>query len=140
MNNTIIEYIKKFVLGCPMLENEKVNIDYIGTEMSYSIHTLPCDPLIQKYVDGGMKKQYQFALRSKEHYDEDERINIENSGFYESFEEWLDEMTLKNSFPEMSSGKIPIRFETLNKGYLYDVDGNKAKYQIECRLVYEQEV
>ena len=49
-------------------------------------------------------------------------------------------MTLKNSFPEMSSGKIPIRFETLNKGYLYDVDGNKAKYQIECRLVYEQEV
>ena len=36
--------------------------------------------------------------------------------------------------------KSPIRFETLNKGYLYDIDGNLANYRMECRLIYTQEV
>ena len=136
----IIEYIKEFLQSCPLLEDEYVKIDYIGTEMSYSLDKLPCDPIIQRYMDGGAKKQYQFALMSKEQYDEDVRINIENSGFYEAFEEWLEKQNFLDKLPEMNQGKIPIRFETLNSAYLYDIDGNLARYRIECRLIYEQEV
>ena len=136
----IIEYVKDFLQSCPLIEGEHVKVDYIGTEMSYSIDKLPCDPIIQRYMDGGAKKQYQFAFMSKEAYDEDVRIGIENSGFYEAFEEWLEEQSFSDALPDMSEGKIPIRFETLNSGYLYDVDGNLAKYRVECRLIYEQEV
>lgn len=137
--NNIIEYIRNFILTCPLMEMERVNVDYIGTEMSYSVDALPCDPIIQRYTDGGVKKQYQFALTSKEEYDEDVRVNIENSGFYEAFEEWLEKKSCMDELPKMSEGKSSIRFETLNKGYLYDIDGNRAKYRIECRLIYEQE-
>ena len=42
--------------------------------------------------------------------------------------------------PELGENKIPIKVETLNSGYLYDVDGEKARYRIECRLIYRQEV
>lgn len=108
--------------------------------MTYSIDTLPCDPIIQQYTDGGAKKQFQFALTSKEQYDEDVRINIENSGFYEAFEEWLDTQSMMDNLPDMGEKKSPIRFETKNKGYLYDVEEVYAKYRIECRLIYEQEV
>lgn len=138
--NKIIEYIKEFIQTCPLLEGEYVRVDYIGTQMSYTIDKLPCDPLITRYVDGGAKKQYQFAFMSKEQYDEDARVNIENSGFYEAFEEWLEEQSLSDSLPEMPQGKNPVRFETLNSAYLYDIDGNLAKYRVECRLIYEQEV
>ena len=79
--SSIIESIRTFFLTCPFLHDGRVNVDYLGEEMSYSIDPLPCDPVIQKYVDGGKKKQYQFAVCSKEVYDEDARVNIENSGF-----------------------------------------------------------
>ena len=67
----IIEYVRDFIKECPLLEGERLNVDYVGTQMSFSVDTLPCDPIIKRYVDGGAVKQYQFALTSKEEYDED---------------------------------------------------------------------
>ena len=141
MSNTI-EYIRDIINSCPLLEeNKRVNVDYVGETMSYSIDALPCDPIIERYVDGGMKKQFQFAFTSKEEYDEDARVNIENSGFFEKFEDWLQKLgNWKNPLPNMEDKKLPIRFETLNKGYLYDIEESKAKYRIECRFIYNQEV
>lgn len=140
MSNTI-EYIRNIINGCPLLqEGKRVNVDYVGETMSYSIDALPCDPIIEKYVDGGAKKQFQFAFTSKEEYDEDARVNIENSGFIEKFEDWLQKLgNWRNPLPDMEAKKLPIRFETLNKGYLYDVEESKAKYRIECRFIYSQE-
>lgn len=137
---SIIQAIKEHVEKCPLLEGGKVNVDYIGTEMSYSIDTLPCDPVIQRYVDGGSKRQLQFAFLSKEYYDEDTRITIENSDFYQRFEDWLEEMNMANNLPALPLGKNAYQYEVLSKGYLAEIDGNKARYVIECRLLYEQEV
>lgn len=136
----MIEYIRELVLSCPFLADWRVNVDYLSEQMEYSIDPLPCDPIIQRYVDGGAKKQFQFAFTSKEAYDEDARINIENSGFYQKFEEWLEEQTNGGLLPDMSGRKQPYAVETLNSGYLYDAEGKLALYRIECRLLYIQEV
>lgn len=138
--SNMIESLRSFLTECPFLNGGRVNVDYIGTEMTYSIDPLPCDPIIQRYVDGGAKKQFQFAFTSKEQYDEDARINIDNSEFLQRFEDWLEQQNFDENFPDLPDGKIPIRFETLSKGYLYDIDGSLAKYRIECRLLYSQEV
>lgn len=96
--------------------------------------------MIQKYVDGGKKKQYQFAVCSKEVYDEDARVNIENSGFYQELQEWLEESSDNGELPELANEKQhATAVETLNSGYLYDAEANLATYRIECRLIYEQE-
>ena len=137
---SIIEKIKEVIHTCPLFDGDRINVNYIGTEMSFSLDPLPCDPIVQRYVDGGARKQYQFALMSNEEYDEDVRINIENSGFYEAFEDWLEQTNNSGNLPDLGAKKSALLFETLNKGYLYDIDGNKAKYRIECRLVYSQEV
>lgn len=137
--NNIIESIRNYIMQCPLMEDERVNVDYVGTDMSYSIDPLPCDPVIQRYTDGGAKKQFQFALTSNETYDEDARVNIENSGFYEVFEDWLETQNMKGELPELPAKKTAVAFETLSKGYLYDTDGNLARYRIECRLIYTQE-
>ena len=122
----IIENIRSFILECPFLQDYRVNVDYLGENMEYSIDPLPCDPIIQKYVDGGAKKQFQFAFTSRERYDQDTRINIEKS--------------FAGELPLLEKGKSPVKIETLNSGYLYDVDGDNARYRIECRLIYIQEV
>ena len=137
--SNLIDNIRKFILACSFLQDGRVNVDYIGEEMGYSIDPLPCDPIVQRYTDGGAKKQFQFAFTSQEEYDQDSRINIENSGFFQMFDEWLEKQSFNENFPELGKGKNPISMETLNSGYLYDVNGVNAKYRIECRLIYEQE-
>ena len=138
--SNLIDSIRKFILTCPFLQDGRVNVDYIGEKMGYSIDPLPCDPIVQKYTDGGAKKQFQFAFTSQEEYDQDSRINIENSGFFQAFDEWLEKQSFSGNFPEVEEGKFPVLMETLNSGYLYDVNGINAKYRIECRLIYAQEV
>lgn len=136
----LIDIVRLYILTCPFLSDGRVNVDYIGTDMGYSIDPLPCDPIIQRYMDGGAKKQFQFAFSSQEEYDQDARINIENSGFFKSFEEWLEQQSFNGNLPELGEKKNPISIETLNSGYLYDMNGENAKYRIECRLIYAQEV
>ncbi len=138
--NSIIEAVRAFILTCPFLQEWRVNVDYIGVDMSYSIDPLPCTPTLSKYVDGARKKQFQFALMSMEAYDEDARINIENSGFYQQFEEWLEQQGEAGTLPELASRKQNATgIETLNSGYLFDAENKLALYRIECRLLYEQE-
>ena len=67
--SSLIDSIRAFILTCPFLQDWRVNVDYIGEEMGYSIDPLPCDPIIQKYMDGGATKQFQFAFTSQEEYD-----------------------------------------------------------------------
>lgn len=138
--SNLINSIRDYILTCPFLSDWRVNVDYLGNGMEYSIDPLPCDPVIQRYTDGGAKKQFQFAFTSREEYDHDARINIENSGFYQDFEEWLETQNMAGILPELGENKISIEVETLNSGYLYDVDEEKARYRIECRLIYRQEV
>lgn len=138
--SNLIDSVRSYILACPFLSDGRVNVDYIGTEMGYSVDPLPCDPIIQRYMDGGAKKQFQFAFTSQEEYDQDARINIENSGFFQNFEEWLEQQSFNNNLPELGEKKSPIMVETLNSGYLYDINEEKAKYRIECRLIYSQEV
>ena len=138
--SNLIDSIRTFISSCPFMQDWRVNVDYLGDAMEYSIDPLPCDPIIQRYTDGGAKKQYQFAFTSKEEYDQDARINIENSGFYEQFAEWLESRSFAGKLPDLETGKSPVRIETMNSGYLYDVDGENARYRIECRLIYTQEV
>lgn len=125
-----------FMLGCAISEGyaQKVALK------SNLLYDAPCDPIIQRYMDGGAKKQFQFAFTSQEEYDQDARINIENSGFFQSFEEWLEQQSFNDNLPELGEKKNPISIETLNSGYLYDMNGENAKYRIECRLIYTQEV
>lgn len=138
--SNLIDSVRSYILTCHFLSDGRVNVDYIGTDMGYSVDPLPCDPIIKRYTDGGAKKQFQFAFTSQEEYDQDARINIENSGFFQSFEEWLEQQSFNNNLPELGEKKNPISIETLNSGYLYDINEEKAKYRIECRLIYTQEV
>lgn len=138
--SNIIESVRAFILQCPLLANEQVNVNYIGKNMAFSVDPLPCIPIIQRYVDGGSKKQYRFALTSKELYDEDTRINIENSQFYEDFEQWLEQQSFKGLDLDLGPKRSAVRFETATSAYLYDVDDAYARYMIECRLIYTQEV
>ena len=139
-NKAIIDSIREYILACPFLENWRVNINYLNVAMSYSIDPLPADPIIKRYTDGSCVKQYLFAFTSKEEFDGDARTGIENSGFYQKFEEWLDEQNCAGKLPVLENPKhTPVSIDVVQSGYLYDAETDLAQYQIQCRLQYEQD-
>ena len=113
----IIESIRDYLLTCDFLKDGKVNIDYLPDEMAYSIDPIGGDPIYRRYVDGDALRQFQFAITSKEAYDGDARTGIENSEFYQFLQEWIVDVQMS--------------------GYLFSMDSELGKYQIQCRLIYK---
>ena len=139
----IIESVKNFILTCPHLaELAAVNVDFLpDSPDTYSIEEVPTNSVIQTYLDGSQERQYVFVFASRFYYSDETRNNIENSGFYEDFSDWLDEQTEKGNFPVMREGFAPSKIEAMSSGYLFDVSGDltNARYQIQCRLIYDKE-
>lgn len=137
----IIESLRDYFLKCDLLNGGKINIDFLGEKPEYSIDPLPADPVLKRYVDGGQVRQFQFAFTSKEYFDGDARTGIENSGFYQDLADWVESNNEKNILPVMGNAKHePVQVEIMTSGYLFDMDAEFARYQIQCRLIYEQEV
>lgn len=132
----IIESIRDYILSCPFLKDGKVSVDYLPDEMAYSIDPMGGDPVYKRYTDGHCLKQFQFALTSKELYDGDARTGIENSGFYQYFEEWVESNNMKDIFPELE-GHTSVRIEVQMSGFLLSSEVDLGRYQIQCRLIYE---
>lgn len=139
----IIESVKNFILTCPYLEELKtLNVDFLPESPdTYSIEEVPVNAVIQTYVDGTQERQFVFVFASRFYYSDEVKQNIENSGFYEDFSDWLDEQTEKGNLPIMRAGYTPSKIEAMSSGYLFDISGDlsNARYQIQCRLIYDKE-
>lgn len=131
----IIESIREYVRQYPGINGKKVNIDYLGDGMEYSIDPIGADPVYKKYTDGSCLKQFQFALTSKEAYDGDTRTGIANSGFYQMFEEWVEENNMEDIYPELDD-HMPTRVEVMRSGFLFSAEADLGRYQMICRLIY----
>ena len=133
----IIDNIREFIKECPLLENDKINVNYLGGDtVSYTIEQVPTNPLIKRYSDGGKQKQVLFIFASRENYDEDVLENMDVAKFYEEFAEWIEEQNESGNLPILDGGMISQAMETLTSGYLINSEDRTARFQIQLRLVY----
>lgn len=143
MEESIINAIREFIKTCPLIdENNKINVDYLGNEpIEYSIDPIPTTRIISTNIDGSSTRQQLFNFSSREYYSKEVAQNIANSKFYEDFAQWLEEKTEKDILPILGEGKMATKIEANTSGYLYSTTTglNNAKYNIQCRLEYDQE-
>ena len=92
-NKSMIEAIKEFIAKCPLLKDGKINVDYLGNEVS--------DYSIQKYLDGSEDRQLVCVFASRASYSEDVIQNILNSKFYEEFSEWIETQNDNGILPKI---------------------------------------
>lgn len=139
---SVVQSLYDYFKSCPLLaDDRKLNVDFLPEEKrEYCISVVPTAQIVRRYMDGSSKRQYLFVFGSSEFCDADVLQNLENSGFYELFAEWLEDQTKKKLFPAMEDGKRPYRLEATTSGYLNSIakDGT-AKYQIQCKLEYYQQ-
>lgn len=139
----IIEAVKNFILQCPHLDElKKVNVDFLPSDPdTYSIEEEPTEVVLREFIDGSSERQFVFVFASRMRWNEEIINNIQNSGFFEKFQEWLEECTELENFPQLDKGMSAYKIEAMSNGYLFDVSVNSeyARYQIQCRLLYDKE-
>ncbi|MGN1478559.1 MAG: chloramphenicol resistance protein [Acutalibacteraceae bacterium] len=140
---TIIESVKNFILKCPYLDElARVNVDFLPEKPeTYSIEEEPAQTVVKRYLDGSSQRQFLFVFAARLNYSDEVRNNIENSGFFEDFADWLEECTENDNLPLMADGLTAEKIEAISSGYLFDISGDlsNSRYQIQCRLIYEKE-
>jgi hypothetical protein len=139
----MIEKIREFIATCPYLDTKgNIYIEWLGNEaVEYSIEETPSNPIISENIDGSTTRQLTFTFASREWYSKELIQNIANSNFYKNFAEWLELQTLKGDLPDIGEGKTPYKIEATSSGYLFNTNAGlqTARYQIQCRLLYEQD-
>lgn len=138
---TVIEYLRDFIAGCPLLKNGVLlNVDRLGaTEIEYTVDSEITSPILRNYTDGSSLRQFDFVFASREKYGADTLQNIENSGFYEDFANWIEVQSNTEKLPELDQYRIPQYIEVLSRDYIFDSDDSTARYQIQLRFVYYQD-
>lgn len=144
---TIIESVREYILKCPYLEDlAKVNVNFLPKDTNnYSIEEVPSQTgkgnIVKEYLDGSSEREFNFVFACIFDYSEDLQINIENSGFFENFQEWIEENNLNDVYPKLKEGLEPFSIAVTTTGYLFYVPEkmDRAIYQIQLKLLYEKE-
>lgn len=136
----IIKSIREYFKQCPLLEKQKINVNYLGAEpLSYSIEEIPEVQVLKKYTDGGELRQKLFTFSSREVFDSEVISNESISQFYEELAKWVEENNKKGIFPKMEEKFEPWHIEMLTSQYLMQEDGKTARFQMDFKLIYKSE-
>lgn len=139
MADTIIQSLRDYFLNCPLMGDNRINVDFLPEQgMEYSIDTTPATEIVKRYTNGDTVRQYLFVLRSVRAYGPDVLQNMANSGFYEKFAAWLETQSNSGVLPELPEGKTAQKIEAQSTGYLFTTGPDVGRYQIQCRLLYLQ--
>lgn len=95
--------IKEFIEKCPLLDGNKISVDYLKDEVySYSIDRTPTQPIQQKFVDGfGGKKQISFDFTVTAPLSSQSIVNLQNSQFGEDFVDWITTQNRLRNLPNI---------------------------------------
>lgn len=137
----IIKALRNYIRICPHLDTFnnaiKVNVNYLEPDVdTYSIEEVPIEPIVKRYVNGDSIRQYAFIFTSREPYGVDVLQNIDNSGFYEKFAEWIEEKNDNEMFPLLDNGLEPLEIKVTSTGYAFAVTEDTAQFQIQLKLKY----
>lgn len=142
---SIIKSVRTFLKNCPLLQvdsNDRVRlgVDYLSDDTTtYSLEEVPVNPIVKRFINGSSIRQATFIFCSREPYGPELQQQLENSGFYEDFSEWLEECNDKGILPKLYDGKESKSIEAVTSGYAYNTDSDNAVYQIQLNFKYYKE-
>lgn len=137
---TIIEAVRDFLKTCPVLAGGRLNVDFLPEEaLTYSVDVTPVNPVVKSYICGGSLRQFAFVFATRAFYGEEIRQQLDNLGLFESFADWLESRSRARDFPELGEGRAGKKLEVTTSGYVFAPGADTARYQIQCRFLYEQD-
>lgn len=138
-DKAVISGVRDYIETCPHLKEFEgvVGVDNLAEDdTAYAIESVPAAETMASYLDGSRKMAFTFMFTSRSDFGQDVRTTLDNIGFYGKFAKWLHTETRAGRLPDLGIGRTALSLEAITSGYIYDVQGSKARYKIECRLIY----
>ena len=103
MGKSKMQLIKEWIETCPLLEGDKINVDYLKDDIdSYSIDQSPVQAEVSNFVDGkGGKRQIAFDFSVPSPISSQTIVNLANSKFCEDFMKWVSIQNGLKNFPKI---------------------------------------
>ena len=119
----------------PDIDDRKINIDYLGDGMEYSIDPIRSGSCLQEIHRWNLPEAVSIRI-----YKQGKPMMVMQNRYrqqwlYQAFEEWVESNNMNDVFPELD-GHDAIRVEVLQSGYLFSTEADLGRYQMICRVIY----
>ena len=114
----------------------EMNINFLSNEPNnYSLDKIPVVTEVQKWITGDILYRDVYSFRSRMNYSADTMTNIENIGFYETFEKIIKQKNDNNLLPDIDGIQS---ISCLNCGTLNRANTNTAEFDIQVQIEYRE--
>ena len=136
---TVMQCIQKWLKTYSGLSG-RLDVDFLDENAdTYSVDTIPCEEILKRYKDGGVVKQFQFAVSSRRFYEQNIKQNLSNLQFFEDLTAWVESKARSRQLPTMDKGRTAQKIVVTSTAYPFIIsEDGKARYQIQMRLEYYQ--
>lgn len=113
---------------------KQINIDFLSNDANnYSLDKIPTPKAGDEWIIGNYIERDVYSFRSRMSYSADTISNIENIGFYETFE---NEIKRKNDNKQLPNIEGVQSIKCLNCGTMNNANTNTAEFDIQIEVVY----
>ena len=135
-----IEKLRKYLSEVlkRLVEENKINInaDMLSKNInSYSLDKIPTASTVERWITGGGIYKDVFSFRSRKEYSTNEINNLNNIGFFETFENIIKSNNMKGALPEINGIQS---IECLNTGTMISANTNTAEFDIQLQITYRE--
>lgn len=114
----------------------EMNINFLSNEPNnYSLDKIPVVPTTENWIIGDVIKRDVYSFRSRMNYSADTMTNIENIGFFETFEKIIKQKNDSNDLPDIQGIQS---ISCLNCGALNKANTNTAEFDIQIQIEYRE--
>ena len=114
----------------------EMNINFLSNEPNnYSLDKIPVVSEVQKWIIGDTIYRDVYSFRSRMNYSADTMTNIENIGFYETFEKIIKQKNDSNDLPDIQGIQS---ISCLNCGTMNNANTNTAEFDIQIQIEYRE--
>jgi hypothetical protein len=139
INNLRVTKLRAYLMDIISSLNEEykqLNVNFLSNEPdNYSLDKIPVAPKVETWIIGNFLKQDVYSFRSRMNYSADTITNIENMGFYETFEKIIEQKNDNNELPDIEGIQS---ISCLNTGTMNNANTNTAEFDIQIQIEYRE--
>lgn len=117
-------------------EYKQLNVNFLSNEPdNYSLDKIPMEKEVEQWITGDIINKDVYSFRSRMNYSADTISNIENIGFYETFEKIIKQKNEQGVLPDIKGIET---ISCLNSGTMNNANTNTAEFDIQIQITYRE--
>ena len=139
IDNLRVNKLRMYLFNIIQSLNEsykQINVNFLSDEVdNYSLDKIPTETEVSSWIIGDILHRDVYSFRGRMNYSADTIENIENIGFYETFEKIIRTNNENGILPDIN-GIESIR--CLNSGTMNNANTNTAEFDIQIQIEYRE--